>query len=54
MRLIHTRYPGEIKYFKNSGMVLTDCSWGALRARMTEPRMHSVQPIQPCESDPCC
>jgi hypothetical protein len=43
----HTRKPGERKSFLNALMVVTDCSSGALRARMVAPKMQRVQPIQP-------
>lgn len=46
-----TRNPGERKSFLKPLMVVTDCSSGALRARMVAPNMHKVHPIHPCRQD---
>jgi hypothetical protein len=42
-----TRKPGARKSFLKPAIVVTDCSSGALRAKTTDPIIHSVQPIQP-------
>lgn len=49
-RLPQTRKPTERKRCLNALIVVTDCSWGALRARMVAPMMQRMQPIQPCAS----
>lgn len=46
------RKPGERNRALKALMVVTDCSSGALRARMVAPRMQRIQPIQPCGSAP--
>ena len=42
-----TRKPAERKRCLNPLIVVTDCSCGALRARMVAPMMQRMQPIQP-------
>ena len=42
-----TRKPGDRNSFLKPSIVVTDCSSGALSARMTEPMIQSVHPIQP-------
>lgn len=47
MRLIQTRNPGPMKKCSNSLIVRTVCSFGALSAKMIDPRMHKIQPSHP-------
>jgi hypothetical protein len=42
-----TRNPGAMNNFLKPAIVVTDCSSGALRAKTTDPIIHSVHPIQP-------
>ena len=43
----YARNQGARNNFRKATMVVTDCSWGPLRAIMIAPRMHCTQPIQP-------
>jgi hypothetical protein len=43
----HTKKPGERNSFLKPSIVVTDCSSGALSARMTDPMIQSVHPIHP-------
>jgi len=48
MRILpHTRKPTERNRCLNPLIVVTDCSCGALRARMVAPIMQRTHPIQP-------